>query len=420
MKKYYRAIWVLVLFLCFQGCATDSANVVTTRGQIVPPRIYDLDIAVVNSSNNNKLILNMSGSGIGRLKRTIHEWIGNAIFSRIDASFKGTKTHYVTGLTPGAKACDLIIYFDARLGYSPDSLYVFVRGEQPRFRNELFSFSISRPFQVTRTESGKAASVLTAMLTLGVGGIALDEQMDKRAIEKTRKSLDESLQLVLNDITTNLNKNSELNLLEQRKREPTPPMIAAESDSVAPPEREPSKFDDYFKAVVTVRSLEAFGSGFFISPDGLIISNYHVIKNDKSPAIRTFDGRNHFGKLISFDIAKDIALIKIDVRNNTYIELRGIGMQKVGSEVIAIGAPMALDYTVSKGIISAKRQLEGYEYIQTDAAINSGSSGGPLISLEDGKLVGLITMGIRKDISEGLNFALSRKEILEYINSVRQ
>lgn len=78
---------------------------------------------------------------------------------------------------------------------------------------------------------------------------------------------------------------------------------------------------------------------------------------------------------------------------------------------MAIGTPMGLEWSVSKGIVSGVRSLDGVEYLQTDTPINSGNSGGPLISLESGKVLGVNTFTVKKDIAEGLNFAIASNEI---------
>ncbi len=82
-------------------------------------------------------------------------------------------------------------------------------------------------------------------------------------------------------------------------------------------------------------------------------------------------------------------------------------------EVLAIGSPKGLSWSVSKGIISAVRQYGDIQVVQTDAPINSGNSGGPLIDLETGMVVGINTFGFRKDLAEGLNFAVAADEIRE-------
>ena len=84
---------------------------------------------------------------------------------------------------------------------------------------------------------------------------------------------------------------------------------------------------------------------------------------------------------------------------------------KAGNDVIAIGIPEGLSWSISKGIISAVRDVEGILIVQTDTAINRGNSGGPLISFNSGRVIGINSFGFRKDIATGLNFAISVSEL---------
>ena len=98
---------------------------------------------------------------------------------------------------------------------------------------------------------------------------------------------------------------------------------------------------------------------------------------------------------------------------SSVIRLGSIDEIDIGDEVIAIGTPMGLDFSVSKGIISSIRKNDGATLIQTDCAINSGNSGGPLISVSNGKVVGINSFGVSKRISEGLNFAVSVDDLIK-------
>lgn len=179
-------------------------------------------------------------------------------------------------------------------------------------------------------------------------------------------------------------------------------------------EREPSKYDDFFKSIVIIRTNSGSGTGFFITQDGFAITNEHVIGSDDRPSIKTYSGQTLFAKIVARDAECDLALLKVDI-NTSWLGIEKKSSVGIGDEVIAIGAPFALDYTVSKGIVSAKRTADSRVFIQTDAAINSGNSGGPLISLDNGRVVGIVTFGVKKNISEGLNFALSGKDIVHFI-----
>ena len=143
------------------------------------------------------------------------------------------------------------------------------------------------------------------------------------------------------------------------------------------------------------------GSGFVIREDGLIATNEHVVRNADQVTGEFSDGTKHTGEIVGFDRKTDIALIKVETKESLPIVAFGNSDKlRPGDWVVAIGNPFDLDHTVTAGIVSAKhRSLTGAydDYIQTDAAINPGSSGGPLLNLS-GEVIGINTA-----IREGAN-----------------
>ncbi|MDH7493693.1 MAG: Do family serine endopeptidase [Candidatus Saccharicenans sp.] len=140
---------------------------------------------------------------------------------------------------------------------------------------------------------------------------------------------------------------------------------------------------------------QAEGSGFFISADGYILTNNHIVEKAVKVRISTIEGKEYEAKPIGRDAATDLALLKVEGKNFPYAVLGDSSAIKVGEWVLAIGNPFGMEHSVTAGIISAKgRQLPGgntptYEdFIQTDAAINRGNSGGPLINLK-GEVIGI-------------------------------
>jgi len=136
------------------------------------------------------------------------------------------------------------------------------------------------------------------------------------------------------------------------------------------------------------------GSGFFISADGYILTNNHVVKDAIKIIITDINEKEYTAQKIGADPKTDLALLKIKGNNFPFIELGDSDALEVGEWVLAIGNPLGQDLSVTSGIVSAKgRELEGLEvdyqnFIQTDAAINQGNSGGPLINME-GKAIGI-------------------------------
>ena len=136
------------------------------------------------------------------------------------------------------------------------------------------------------------------------------------------------------------------------------------------------------------------GTGFFISADGYAITNNHIVENGQKVKIFTAQGDEYAAKIIGADPKSDVALIKVDAKSLIFAELGDSAQVKVGEWVMAIGNPLGMEHTVTAGIVSAKgRQLGlgdgSYEdFIQTDAAINRGNSGGPLVNMK-GEVIGI-------------------------------
>ena len=139
------------------------------------------------------------------------------------------------------------------------------------------------------------------------------------------------------------------------------------------------------------------GSGVIVSPDGYIITNYHVIENNSSIEITTNNNKTYDAKVVGTDPDTDIAVLKIDTDQKLpYIYFGNSDTTRIGEWVLAVGNPFNLNSTVTAGIISAKsrdlnkRDRKNESYIQTDAAVNRGNSGGALVNT-NGELIGINT-----------------------------
>lgn len=188
-------------------------------------------------------------------------------------------------------------------------------------------------------------------------------------------------------------------------------------NSVTPePVQAISKYDDFMKAVVIVRASNSIGTGFFISKKGYIVTNKHVVGSESTISVKLNDGRAMFGTVIGTFDHHDLAIIKVNGNNFNWLMLEETNETPIGNDVIAIGTPQGLSWSVTKGIVSAFRKAGDVGIIQTDAAINSGNSGGPLISLSTGKVIGVNAFGFRKDLTEGLNFAIRSQDVLKVVS----
>jgi serine protease Do len=162
---------------------------------------------------------------------------------------------------------------------------------------------------------------------------------------------------------------------------------------------------------------QSSGSGIIISPDGYILTNNHVVEGAKNLTIILADGSERAAKLVSTDIFADLAVIKVAGKVPAVAKLGNSDLLKPGEMVIAIGSPLGnFKNSVTVGVISATgRSLDsgnGYQMenmIQTDAAINQGNSGGPLVDL-NGEVIGINTLIVRGGnggaVAEGLGFAI--------------
>jgi len=152
------------------------------------------------------------------------------------------------------------------------------------------------------------------------------------------------------------------------------------------------------------------GSGFIVSPDGVILTNAHVVRDAKQVTVKLSDRREFSAKVLGSDGATDIAVLKIDAKGLPSVSLGDSKALEVGDHVLAIGAPYGFEQTATQGIVSAKgRSLPGDSYvpfIQTDAAVNPGNSGGPLFDA-DGRVVGInAQIYSRSGGFQGLAFAI--------------
>jgi serine protease Do len=159
------------------------------------------------------------------------------------------------------------------------------------------------------------------------------------------------------------------------------------------------------------------GSGVMVSPNGHILTCAHLFDNGTIQAINVTmqNGIVLPAKLVYQDQDKDLALLKVEGRYE-YAKLTSQPL-KIGQEVLVVGNPRGLDFSVSHGIISQLgRDFEGYKFTQIDAPINPGNSGGPLFNLK-GELIGINAM-IIKD-SDGLGFAISPETIMQFLDVIK-
>jgi serine protease Do len=179
------------------------------------------------------------------------------------------------------------------------------------------------------------------------------------------------------------------------------------------------------EAVVQVRTPEGLGSGFFINPDGYLITNFHVIEGETEISVEVYHQLNgqlqrdvyKQVRIVAINKFHDLSLLKIedkDAPKFKFITLGSSDALSVGDGVFAIGSPLGLERTVTQGIISTKtRELEGELYLQTSTQINPGNSGGPLFNFA-GEVVGVTNMKIT--FGEGLGFAIPVELVKSFLD----
>ncbi len=175
--------------------------------------------------------------------------------------------------------------------------------------------------------------------------------------------------------------------------------------------------EEAVKGVVTIKTDVAQGTGFIISSDGYLVTNAHVLVGGNEVTSSTYDLEKIPTSFIGYNSELDVALLKIQ---GTYqkLELFDSDNVQVGEKVIAIGNPLGLQFSVSEGIISGTHRegIKGLNaYIQTDASLNPGNSGGPLINRQ-GKVVGINNFKIGS--GEGLGFALESNYLKDAVNEI--
>ena len=182
-------------------------------------------------------------------------------------------------------------------------------------------------------------------------------------------------------------------------------------------------FFDQDDATPQYRDSKSLGSGFIISADGYVLTNYHVVKNADEIIVRLSDRRELVAEIVGKDVRSDVALLKIDASDLPVATIGTSSDLEVGEWVVAIGSPFGFDHSATAGIVSAKgRSLprENYvPFIQTDVAINPGNSGGPLFN-QHGEVVGVNSqIYSRTGGYMGLSFAIPIEVAMDVVDQLK-
>ena len=275
----------------------------------------------------------------------------------------------------------------------------------------------AEPVKKKKKKGGKGAIAITlvCLLILGsctitAGGISLYWHRENE---------------LLNQVMSN--KIAALEDRLQQKLENVGSVEAAPTEGMTPAQ----VYNENVKAVVAVASDSSMGSGFIISQDGYVITNYHVVQNGKNLHVVMTDSKQYEVELIGYESSNDVALLKIkDGEGLPFVEIGSSDVLAVGEQVAAIGNPLGeLTSTLTVGYVSAKDRVVTTEgtamnMLQTDAAINSGNSGGPLFNMR-GQVVGITTAKYSGNSTsgatiEGIGFAIPIDDVKGIIEDLKK
>jgi S1-C subfamily serine protease len=170
-----------------------------------------------------------------------------------------------------------------------------------------------------------------------------------------------------------------------------------------------------------IQEQRGLGSGFIVDPNGLILTNNHVIQGASEVVVTLDDGRKFPAKVIGRDPSLDLAVLDINAKGLPTLSFANDDTVRVGDWVMAMGSPLGLDKTVTKGIVSAMNRSialnESVQFIQTDAPINPGNSGGPLLNLS-GQVIGVNTAVAAQ--AQGIGFAIPASLAKHALDDIRR
>lgn len=169
-------------------------------------------------------------------------------------------------------------------------------------------------------------------------------------------------------------------------------------------------------AVVVVSAGNSTGSGFIVNTCGFIVTNAHVIHTAKTATVRLYDGREYVAEVYAVHEKADLAILSLGVRNLPIAMLSSARNLLPGEAVYAMGAPLGLDYTLTRGVVSSPtREIAGQLYIHTDVALNPGNSGGPLYDLL-GHVIGVNTLTLKD--SQGISLSIPAVTVMDYLDEL--
>lgn len=221
-----------------------------------------------------------------------------------------------------------------------------------------------------------------------------------------RKNLEKDLRSCLSEIMDDLEENRAT-------------LSRAHDQELLP--RRDGAYREMLEKTVYLETSDAHGSGFFISPNGYILTNAHIVKNNRDVRFYLYKDfpftpfRNEppfrYAHVVKVNKQRDIALLKAEGKFPFFELETDRSHYQTGDTVLALGNPKDKFWTVTQGIISALNDYNGTDEIQVDAAINTGNSGGPLVLKSTGKVIGINTRTLKPELGSGMGYAVSAYDV---------
>lgn len=276
---------------------------------------------------------------------------------------------------------------------------------RPGSRQTVILLDASRRHDVTLNTVGKTIYWFNRV-TLTLLYPVLSPAFMQTSGSAIRKNLEKDLQECLSEIINQLEENRMI-------------LSAGHGPDYLP--RRDGEYREMLEKTVYLEVPDSYGSGFFISPDGYILTNAHVVKNNRD--VRFYLYRDmpfepfraeppfRYARVIKVNKERDLALLKAE-GEFPYFELEtDRSRYKTGDSVLVLGNPLNNFWTVTQGIISALNNYYSTDEIQVDAAINPGNSGGPLVLKSSGKVIGVNSRSIKAHLGDGMGYAISAYEV---------
>lgn len=170
-----------------------------------------------------------------------------------------------------------------------------------------------------------------------------------------------------------------------------------------------------YESIFVISTDSSLGSGFAIG-NNVIVTNAHVIEDSRYVNVTTYESKKYTAEIYALDNEIDIAVLLVDGADFVPLKIGKEDSIKIGEDIYTVGAPNSMAYTLTKGVISAKdRNVSGQTYIQIDAAINQGNSGGPLLN-DFGEVLGINTLKLSN--SEGIGLAIPISRVVSYLTKI--